>query len=66
MASTFQRVEVWYALVVGRSYTAMSTCIKCGHHDFELKKKEAEPKGSNFEFYFVQCSSCGGVVGVGE
>jgi hypothetical protein len=41
---------------------AMSTCIKCGHHGFELK--EVEPKGSNFKFYFVQCSSCGGVVGV--
>lgn len=40
----------------------MSTCIKCGSHSFELK--EATPKGSGYKMYFVQCSSCGGVVGV--
>jgi predicted nucleic-acid-binding Zn-ribbon protein len=41
---------------------ALSTCIKCGHHMFELS--EAEPNGSNVKLFFVQCASCGGVVGV--
>jgi hypothetical protein len=41
---------------------AMSTCVKCEGNAFELK--EVVPNGSNFKFYFVQCSSCGGVVGV--
>jgi len=41
---------------------ALSTCVKCGHHVFEVS--EVEPNGSNFKLMFVQCSSCGGVVGV--
>jgi hypothetical protein len=41
---------------------AASTCVKCGGHSFELM--ENEPSGAKFKFYFVQCSSCGGVVGV--
>lgn len=41
---------------------ALSTCVKCGQHAFEVK--EAEPSGSNFNLFFVQCSSCGVVVGV--
>ena len=41
---------------------ATSSCIKCGSYSFELK--EATPKGSGFKMYFIQCSSCGGVVGV--
>jgi hypothetical protein len=40
---------------------AASTCVKCGGHSFEVKN--AEPQGSNYKFLFVQCSSCGGVVG---
>jgi len=41
---------------------AMSTCIKCGNKTFETS--ENSPGGSNFKMFFVQCSSCGGVVGV--
>lgn len=41
---------------------AMSTCVKCGNHTFEVK--EAEPVNSKFKLMFVQCSGCGGVVGV--
>lgn len=43
---------------------AMSTCVKCGSTRFEIKL--AEPHNSNFKVNFVQCSSCGGVVGVME
>ncbi len=43
---------------------AQSTCVKCGNHRFETA--ETEPKGSAFKLVFVQCSSCGGVVGVTE
>jgi hypothetical protein len=39
-----------------------STCVKCGSTSFEMK--EVTPRGSNFKLNFVQCSSCGGVVGV--
>lgn len=41
---------------------ALSTCLKCGSHAFEVK--EAEPTHSLFKLMFVQCSSCGSVVGV--
>src|SRR5690242_18829758 len=41
---------------------ASSTCIKCGNHIFELV--EQEPISSAFRLNFVQCSCCGGVVGV--
>ena len=41
---------------------ALSTCVKCGHHRFEVK--EVEPNNSNYKLNFVQCTSCGGVVGV--
>jgi len=41
---------------------AMSTCVKCGGHSFEIR--ENEPHDSRFKLMFVQCSSCGGVVGV--
>jgi predicted nucleic-acid-binding Zn-ribbon protein len=41
-----------------------STCVKCGSTSFETK--EASPNGSNFKLIFVQCASCGGVVGVTE
>lgn len=39
-----------------------STCAKCGNHSFEMK--ENIPKGSEYKLMFVQCSSCGSVVGV--
>jgi hypothetical protein len=41
---------------------AISNCVKCGNHFFEMK--EAEPATSNFKVQLIQCSSCGGVVGV--
>lgn len=43
---------------------AMSTCIKCGGHSFEVVEKE--PTKASFKMMFVQCSGCGGVVGVTE
>ncbi len=39
-----------------------STCVKCGSTSFEVKL--VTPAGSNFKLNFVQCSLCGGVVGV--
>jgi hypothetical protein len=41
---------------------AVSTCVKCGNTVFEVVEKS--PKGSNFKLMFVQCSMCGGAVGV--
>lgn len=38
-----------------------STCPKCATSYFELK--EAEPRNSEYKIIFVQCSSCGAVVG---
>lgn len=41
---------------------AKSTCIKCGGTTFEMV--EVKPYKSNFIVMFIQCSRCGGVVGV--
>ena len=41
---------------------AMSTCTKCGKTQFEVK--EVSPGESNFTLNFIQCTSCGGVIGV--
>ena len=41
---------------------AMSTCVKCGSHSFEMR--ENEPRDSNYKIMFIQCTSCGSVVGV--
>jgi hypothetical protein len=43
---------------------ALSTCVKCGGTFFEVV--QVEPQGSAFKMLFVQCSACGGVVGVQE
>ena len=43
---------------------AVSTCIKCEGTEFEVA--ESQPKNSRFKLLFVQCSSCGGVVGALE
>lgn len=41
---------------------AMSKCSKCDCTRFELK--EANISGSAFQQCFIQCASCGAVVGV--
>ena len=41
---------------------AKSKCPRCESTDFEMEK--AEPKGSRFKMMFIQCASCGAVVGV--
>lgn len=41
---------------------ALSTCIKCGNSSFE--NKEVTPRNSEFILSFIQCTSCGGVIGV--
>jgi len=41
---------------------ATPTRIKCGSTIFEMR--EHSPKGSKFVLSFIQCASCGGVVGV--
>jgi hypothetical protein len=41
---------------------AASTCVKCGNDSFEAV--ETTPVGSEHPVTFVQCASCGGVVGV--
>lgn len=40
---------------------AISTCPKCESTIFEIR--ENSPRNSNFKFIFVQCASCGAVVG---
>lgn len=41
---------------------ASSMCPRCESHRFELK--ENTPTGSGYRMYFIQCASCGAVVGV--
>jgi hypothetical protein len=41
---------------------AVSTCGNCNSTRFELR--EHSPSGSEFKLSFVQCASCGTVVGV--
>lgn len=41
---------------------AISTCPKCPGSTFE--NKLYSPTGSKFKLSFIQCSSCGAVVGV--
>ena len=43
---------------------AQSTCIKCGHYEFEIML--TTPNNSRYPVYLVQCANCGGVVGVQE
>ena len=43
---------------------ANSTCPKCSSNSFEMK--EAKIRNSAYRLYFVQCASCGAVVGVQE
>ncbi len=43
---------------------ASSTCIRCGHHAFEMS--ESSIGGLRFKRDFLQCAGCGGVVGVIE
>ena len=38
-----------------------STCPKCSNTSFEVKN--AKPRNSEYIFTFIQCSSCGAVVG---
>jgi hypothetical protein len=40
----------------------ISNCVKCGGIAFEAV--EADVDGVAFKMLFVQCSACGGVVGV--
>ena len=41
---------------------ARSSCPKCGGHRFKMS--EFEPERSRFKIMFIQCVSCGTVVGV--
>lgn len=41
---------------------ATSKCSKCNCTNFEMK--EANIIGSKFKYYFIQCASCGAVIGV--
>jgi hypothetical protein len=41
---------------------AISKCIKCGASSFE--SVESSPRNSPYVVTFIQCSGCGGVVGV--
>ena len=43
---------------------AVSTCVKCGSSSFEMV--EPKIKTAAYRLYFIQCASCGGVVGVQE
>ena len=41
-----------------------STCVRCSNTSFEMVANV--PKDSMRQLFFVQCSKCGGVVGVQE
>ncbi len=43
---------------------ALSTCPKCGGHSFEMV--ENTPSRSSYKIMFIQCASCGAVVGTQE
>ena len=43
---------------------ARSTCPKCDNHSFEVVIDS--PSKSNFKMAYIQCTSCGAVVGVTE
>lgn len=43
---------------------ADSKCVSCSKTSFEMVP--SEPKNSMRQLYFIQCSNCGGVVGVQE
>ena len=43
---------------------AASKCGFCSHTRFELK--EGTPVHSNYKIFYVQCASCGAVVGTQE
>lgn len=43
---------------------ASSKCPSCGSHSFEMVEKE--PHHSNYKYMFIQCSSCGSVLGTTE
>lgn len=45
---------------------AIPTCIKCGNHFFEVREAGSHVRENNFKIFFVQCTQCGGVVGVQE
>jgi len=47
-----------------RILMAVSKCMKCGGAAFEIV--DGELQGSKSKLKFVQCASCGGVVGVTE
>jgi Fe2+ or Zn2+ uptake regulation protein len=40
---------------------AVSICPKCGNRTFEAK--ECTTQNSNYKIQFIQCASCGTVVG---
>ena len=41
---------------------AMSSCVRCGNHTFELRV--GEPHHAVYKLFYIQCTSCGGVAGV--
>lgn len=43
---------------------AQSTCPKCAGTQFEFKDAQGNLKGTEYAYSFVQCASCGAVVGV--
>lgn len=43
---------------------AYSTCPKCEGHQFEMV--ENSPSKSNYIIMFIQCASCGTVVGTAD
>lgn len=45
---------------------AQSTCPKCTGTAFELKDADRNLSGTDYAYSFIQCRSCGAVVGVVE
>ena len=43
---------------------ARSTCPKCENTTFEMV--ENSPRNSQFKVMFIQCASCGAVIGVAD
>ena len=43
---------------------ATSSCARCGGKQFELV--DAPPMNTDFAVVFIQCATCGGVIGMAE
>jgi uncharacterized protein YbaR (Trm112 family) len=58
----YKNREIYSASTKGKKLLAFLTCPKCDGHFFELQITSSAR--SAFQLSFIQCNSCGAVVGV--